>query len=693
MPFNRGSLSPRTGLRQPIRSVCPTLRDGRSRSVCPSALRALLAVVVALVATSASAQRSLPTKGGSESKNTFIPPSVKAWKMTDDFTQADTVVVDTILAEHQVHNPIWRNSVSNVTLGNLGSPSVPTYYPALRRDEGNVFYNSLKPILLDPEQFTFYNTKTPYANLTYQKGIPKRLREEFFRVLFTQNVNSRVNIGARMDLNYAVGRYQHQGAYNSKFGIWASADGEVYSMQLQGWYQKFEIEENGGVENDSMVIAPENFDYDKAEDIPVNFMDAKNRLASYRLLYSHKLDLGSVTRMDEDSAEYDVPVATAFHKLYVDYSHHEFTVDDLGSHDEQDIPPAILDPSRSHDSRKYMLVSNTFQIKLNEEFNSVLRFGLRAFIGNEIRQYRWDAPSEIVVDEEYDRSELIFHRNKENRVTTFLGGQMSKSQGERLRWGAGVKFYFQGYNTGDIKADGHLDIKIGNGTWATNLWGKASFELRSPTLWEEKYLSNHYEWDQLLDREQTLDISAGLRVPGVGLSVEAFSSTQHNRVFFGADGIPDQKSGVTQVMGIAAREHFCGKRTGLNSIIRVAFQKTSDNDVTPAPALALYATSYWETLLFGVLTMQVGLDVRYNTKYYTPAYEPAIMQFVPQSEREIGGYGYLDPFFNFHLKKIRAYVKYEHVNGLWGSNDHFHTIHYPANPQTFKFGLSWNFYD
>ncbi|MGN0010750.1 MAG: putative porin [Marinilabiliaceae bacterium] len=38
-------------------------------------------------------------------------------------------------------------------------------------------------------------------------------------------------------------------------------------------------------------------------------------------------------------------------------------------------------------------------------------------------------------------------------------------------------------------------------------------------------------------------------------------------------------------------------------------------------------------------------------------------------------------------------MKYEHVNNHWGSNDYFHTIHYPANPATFKFGLSWNFYD
>lgn len=642
------------------------------------------------------AQKSLAS-GGSKAGAGKIPlPCVKAWRMADDYTKADTAVVDTILAEHQVNNPIWRKSVSCVTLGNLGSPSIATFYPALRRDYGNVFYNSLKFQLLDPEDFTFYNTVTPYANLTYQKGIPKAQREEFFSALFTQNVNRRWNLGAKMDINASIGRYEAQSADNFKFGFWSSYDGDIYKMQLQAWYQKFEIEENGGISNDTIILHPELFDYDKAQDVPVNFMNASNRLASYRLLLGQSFDIGSVTRSEGDSVDVDVPVATAFYKFYIDRSHHEFRIGDLSTYDEQMgtlLPVALLDPNYTHDSRKYMIVSNLVQIKLNEEFNSLLRFGLRAFIGNDVRQYYWDAQSEVVTDEETEVSSLVFHRNGKNKVSTYIGGQIFKNIGDRLRWNAGLRFVMQGYDAGDIRADGRVDVTIGSGRWATNLWGKVVYALRTPTLWEESFTSNHYEWDVSLEREQSLDISAGLSVPGVGLDVSAFSSTLDNRVFFGANGQPSQKSDVTQVAGLYLREHLCQPHTGLNSIIRFAVQKTSDNDVVPAPTFALTATSYWERLFFGVLLTQIGFDVRYNTRYYSPAYIPALMQFVPQDERRTGGYGYFDPFINFHLKKIRAYVKYEHVNNHWGANDYFNTIHYPANPATFKFGLSWNFYD
>lgn len=677
-------------------SSCPA-RSSLRQTLSLLAMMALLFFVAA--SQPASAQQRLGAKGGAKGgqaakgKSTKdILPSVKAWHMADDYTKADTAVVDTILAEHQVNNPIWRKSVSCVTLGNLGSPSIATFYPAARRDAGNPFYNSLKLQLLDPEDFTFYNTVTPYANITYQKGIPKAQREEFFSVLFTQNVNRKWNVGAKMDINAAIGRYEAQSADNFKMGFWTSYDGDFYKLQLQGWYQKFEIEENGGITNDTIILHPELYDYDKAQDIPVQFMNALNRLASYRLLLGQSLDLGSVTRSEGDSVDVDVPVATAYYKFYIDRSHHEFTVDDLDDLEEY-FPDILLDPNYTHDQRKYMLISNLFQLKLNEEFNSLLRFGLRAYIGNDIRQYYWDDETEVVVDEETETSSLVYHRQGQNKVSTYMGGQIFKNIGTHLRWNAGLKFVMQGYDAGDIRADGRVDISFGSGRWATNVWGKANYELRTPTLWEESFRSNHYAWDVSLDREQSLDIQAGLSVPGVGLDVSAFSSTLNDRVFFGSDGVPTQKSDVTQVMGIYLREHLSQPNTGLNTIIRMALQKTSDNDVIPAPTFALTATSYWEHLYFGVLLMQIGFDVRYNTSYYTPQYLPAIMQFVPQSERKAGNYGFLDPFINFHLKKIRAYVKYEHVNYYWGSNDYFNTIHYPANPGTFKFGLSWNFYD
>lgn len=624
----------------------------------------------------------------------FIYPHVRCWRLTQDYTLADTAVVDTIIAEHQVNSLVWRKTPAAMTLGNLESPSISTYYPVLRRDEGNVFYNALKLTMIEQEDFLWYNTKTPYANLTYQRGIPKRRREEYFMALFTQNVNRRLNLGAKMEMNSPIGRYSHMGNENRRFAIWASYEGERYHFWFQLHYQRFNQEENGGLTNSNFVMYPDSFDYSKTEDMPIRLSDAKNRLATYRYLYAHSLSLGSVTMTEGDSVEWEVPVARLYHKLYIDRSHAEFKVPQLSAVSEEGrvlLPDVYADPERTYDDRKYMVVSNIVQVELNEEFNKLLKFGLRAYIGNDTRWYYNPGESEVFLDEE-GMPQLERHRQKAKQSVAYVGAQIGKTSGRRFWWSAGLRFWFAGYNVGDMLANGQLKFSFGRGKWETYFHAEARYALRSPSAWEERYTSNHYKWDKVLDREQSLDISGGFTVPGMNLELSVFSATLHNRVFFDPEGHPTQRSGVCQVLGAYARKHFVCK-PGFNSIIKCTVQKTSDNDVVPAPTFALTSTNYWERKFFGVLLTQIGIDIRFNTKYYAPYYLPAIMQFVPQHRMRTGGYGFFDPFINFHLRKLRAYVKYEHLNDLWGRNDYLNAPGYPSNPGTFKFGLSWNFYD
>ena len=668
-------------------------------------LTILSSLLVAFSPVHAQSRDSARDKGASQSqsKQKLILPVVKAWHMTDDCANADSIGIDTVPAEHELHNPIWRKTVSSVSLGNLGSPAISTFYPDAERDEGNVFYNALKLDMLDPDDVTFYNTRTPYARLTYQKGIPKRVAEEFFSALFTQNVNRKANVGFLLDINSAIGRYERQSADNRKFGFWTSVDGDYYHLKASAFYQRFEIEENDGLTDERVVLYPDSFDYDDPQDYPVRLMDMKNRLASYRLSIGNQWDFGFVTRQESDTSEIDIPAASAFYHFYIDRSHHDFTIDDIASCASDSLLfMAYVNDEKTSDNRKYMLLHNIVQVRMNEEFNSLLRFGLRAYLGNDLFQYRWDLPTDYVeeVDDESGVAQTVAysHRAKRNNTSTYLGGEIFKhSVGDSLSrisvtWNAGARLVFAGYNVGDVRANGALRFAIGSGKWRTNIWGRAQIELRSPTHWEEHFCSNHFAWSHDFDREKTVDIRAGLDVPGVRLNLAGFSSTMTDRVYFGQDGMPRQSSKVVQVLGVSAREHFVSP-IGFNCIIRAAVQKTTNNDVVPAPTFSLIATSFWEHKFFGVLLTQIGFDVRYSSRYYAPSYIPAIMQFVAQNDRKVGGYGFFDPYVNFHLKKIRAYAKYEHVNSHWGSQDYFLLPGYAANPATFKFGLSWNFYN
>lgn len=92
--------------------------------------------------------------------------------------------------------------------------------------------------------------------------------------------------------------------------------------------------------------------------------------------------------------------------------------------------------------------------------------------------------------------------------------------------------------------------------------------------------------------------------------------------------------------------------------------------------------------------MELGVDGRYNTKYYGFAYNPAIAQFYNQRETEIGGYPYLDAFAAAKWKRMRILLKLQHFNAnLLGGQNYFMVLHHPANRMMFKIGVSWSFYD
>ena len=168
-----------------------------------------------------------------------------------------------------------------------------------------------------------------------------------------------------------------------------------------------------------------------------------------------------------------------------------------------------------------------------------------------------------------------------------------------------------------------------------------------------------------------------------------------NYTYFNQQAVPEQKSGSIQVLSASLNQDF---KLGIFHLDNeVTWQKSSDQTVLPLPDLSLYHNFYMQfKLAKKVLSVQLGADVRYFSKYNAPAYMPAIQNFYLQPENdqvEIGGYPIVNVYANLHLKRTRFYVMMYHVNQGMSSPNYFLSPHYPINPRVLKFGLSWNFYD
>ena len=103
---------------------------------------------------------------------------------------------------------------------------------------------------------------------------------------------------------------------------------------------------------------------------------------------------------------------------------------------------------------------------------------------------------------------------------------------------------------------------------------------------------------------------------------------------------------------------------------KAVYQLTSNKNILPLPDFAVYSNFYYMDKFFKVLTVQIGVDIRYHTAYYANAYMPALGQYYIQDKLLIGNYPQMNVYANFHLKTMRFFVQYYHWNkGLVGGNN------------------------
>lgn len=631
------------------------------------------------------------------SQQPTVPSEVKNWRLVDDFSLSDTVVVDTVSTGFQIYNPIYQRSIANVFTGNLGAPAQSVIIEDMPVHNSFLFSRNLNYWLSSPEDWKYYNTRTPYTNLYYQHSGPKRRSEENVGVLFTQNINEDLNVGFNYKLISSVGKYDGQQVDNRLFRLFSSYSGNRYEVHGSFFYGKTDQLNNGGIIDDNNILNPEDNQYDGPEYIPVYFTNASTRIDNYKLFINQKLKIGNVSIAVNDSVKETTPLATASHTFEMDRYRRTYKIDDLSGVFPEDESLWFYnqinnDPTQTKDTTYQTTYRNTIQLKFNEEANPFLQFGMRVYLMNEVERNRWPASTVAIEDTAGNPTgEFIYHKRKEQRTATAFGGQLFKNRGENFFYDAGMKVWFQGHKAGDSEITGGFNTRFRVAKDTAGFFARGGIYLTSPDFFTEKYYSNHISWDKRFDPEQTVKIHGGINIPTRRLQLTGEIRLLNDHIYWNEEALPEQTSEFLQLIQIKLKKHF--QLWNLHSRNEVVYQLTSHDRIVPVPKLSVFSSNYFENTLFQVLFFQLGFDVKYHTAYYAPDFMPATGQFHIQRERKTGNYPVVDPFVNFHLKRANIFVKYDHVNQGLMNSDYFHTIGYPINPGGLRFGVSWNFYD
>lgn len=599
---------------------------------------------------------------------------VRAWHIDEQLATADTIPVDTAHINFHDNNIVEKLSIANSYSGNYGSPIQSKIY--MKRPQGTdfMFEDAYKPYLMDVPAATFYDASFPFTNLTYLTGGPVGRKEEQVKFLFTASPSKKMNFGTNLDYLYSVGQFDKQAAQRFSGSLFGRYSGKHYSAYALAALNNHMNHENGGLSTLEMLDNP-NIDV-QTKDMPVN-MHGYSVFRKNTFFYNHSYAIGinREVKVDEDSVRFEfVPVTRFGHSIKYEEMKKRYYEPNLVRGFYENTYDSLK--TFANDTAAVRTLTNLVSINLAEEFNKWLKFGLTGYVENEIQQFA------------YMPDTLVQHAMKSN---TRIGGMLSKTQGQNFRYTFLGDIYLIGYKLGEFRLEGKASGNFKIGKEIISLTANAFVRNEQPSFFLQNYYSTHFRWENNFSKMYKTHLGGVFELPKRKTKLHAAVENLTSYIYFNEKGLPVQHAGNVQVLSVDLKQDV---RLGVFYLENNAvYQVSSNQDVLPLPTLTLFHNLYYYDKWFVDLYPQIGVNVRYHTKYFAPSYMPAIAQFYNQKEIEIGNYPVINAYANFHLKKARFFFEYNNLGRFFLKDWGFNMPLYPINKPMFKVGLSWNFYN
>ena len=632
----------------------------------------------------------------------FFSDSIRAlnnfmWHVKRDFNRVEIGPLDTMLTDYRIDYPFYREDVGDIAQGALGQTSLPLNYFRRPRFFDFSFASPYYAYTYNMENVPFYNTKRPMIRMNYTESGQKRYREENFGIMVAQNISPTTGFNVDYKSRGTRGQYLWSRTKNHNLSLAVSHTGRRYSIHAGYYNNHIEQQENGGVVG-KWAIADTTFSM--ASGVPMRLADAEAqntyRNNAFFVTQSYGIPLQRLTESDFSMAGLSaVYVGHSFEysswsKVYTDlnepYTNERDHRDENGnfvSAEHNYYQNWFINPVETRDSIYERVISNRVFVQAQPWDRNGVVGTIDAGVGLDLHTYS-----------QFELNDYLTGRyTKVNKTSWFAYGSVSGKIKKYVDWDGNLKFYPSGYRGGDLSIGAHLALTGYLRGHPLILEGRFSMERRSPNYWQENLFSNHYIWDTPLNKENETRLEVRFSVPDYAFEAGAWQGVVTDKIYYASDSNVAQHDGNVSLTSVYARKDF--RLGGLHLDHRVLLQWSTDQEVIPVPLLSAFLSYYYEFwVVRDVLRLQIGLDGRYNTRYYAPGYNPALSVYYNQREEEVGNYPYLDAFVMAKWKRMRIFLKYQHVNkGLFGNGEYFSAARYPLNPGMFKIGISWGFYD
>ena len=635
-----------------------------------------------------------------------IPRGMHVWTVDRRFGDIRPAVIDTM--PHMFMRTVFNEGLYGEynTTGNNFTARQNRIFADRPIGGQFIFLQPYSYVNHEPDEFHFTNTLSPLTNMSYYSCGDKTNGEDRLDAKFAVNANKQLGGGFDVNYAYARGYFSNQSTSHLNATFFTSYLGDRYQMHLLLSTRHQKAAENGGISNDEYITHPESYSESYSEnEIPTVLMSNWNRINGQNAFLTHRYNLGFYRKLQNDSLPKDsvipdslvkrefVPVTSFIHTLEFDNSQRSY----IGyiTPNSSYYANRYLSGDSILDDTRHLRLRNTLSLALLEGFNKYAKAGLKAFIAHELR--RFNLPDTLGDGSTIDR------RWTEHNVS--IGGKLSKTEGTLLHYNATAELWVAGEDAGQLKADFDADLNFPFLGDTVQLAASAFFYRLNPLFYQRHYHARNFWWDNDLDKETRTRIEGRLNFQKTKTRLRVAIEEIQNYTYYGmsynrsSEVVTNMQAGVYQKGGniniLTAQLQQDVALGPLRWENVVTYQSSSDKDVLPLPTLNAYSNLYLHFKIAGVLTVDLGADATYFTKYYAPDFCPMLNQFAVQqnadSRLELGEYPFVNVYANMHLKRARFFImKTNLVNG--GANRKmFLAPHYPTNNSVLRFGISWNF--
>lgn len=594
----------------------------------------------------------------------------------------DTTYIDTSLTirKEYSHNYLRKDNFGLLAFPNEGQTYNTLNYGLVKNDIfPEMGFKAKHFNFMEANQIRYASVATPVTELYFKTTIQQGQSLDSY---FAVNVNENLNFSIAYRGLRSLGRYINQLSSSGNFRFTTSYHTKDFRYIANGHftYQDILNGENGGITTVS-DFEGEDPNYDNRARLEVFLTDAKSFLKGRRLFLDH---------------EFRINKKKGANNLLLN---HQFNYENkFFEYNQATVASTVGNTSVMRFGDSYSSSNINDQTHFNKMYNRVGAVYENTILGR-FNFFIDDFRSNYYYKQILILASGVIPSVISEKINSF-GAQYNYSKG---KWNG--KFLYSrsitNQSLSNLEAKVIFDLDEDN-QFSFEYQNKNKLANNNYNLYQSSFVN--YNWSNNFKNEKINSILANATTKWVNFSAQY--TILKDFLFFEDITTAAQKLDRQQIVAPnqydktinylsvkASREFNFGKFGFDNTFL---YQKvTQSNAILNVPDFTLRSAFYFSDSYFKnkALYLQTGIVLNYFTSYYANDYNPVVGEFFVQNDKKIGNFPLLDFFVNAKVQRTRIYLKAEHFNSLFSSNNYFSAPNTPYRDFTVRFGLVWNFFN